>query len=91
MAKKITPEQITQMIELYSKLGTYAAVARTMGISSTTVSRYIKEAEAPKMDYDEYNGATPCELPNLLDLISYSTLTEEERESLEKWFGENKI
>ena len=45
MAVKVTNELIEQMVELYNKLGTYAAVAREIGVSASTCSKYIKMAQ----------------------------------------------
>ena len=42
MATKVTQELISKMVELYNKLGTYAAVARELGVSASTCSKYIK-------------------------------------------------
>ena len=61
MAKKITPEQVEQMELLYAELGTYSAVAREMGISAGTVSRYLKQ-KAEERTYSSYDGP-PCALP----------------------------
>lgn len=44
MATKVTNELVEQMVELYNKLGTYAAVAREIGVSASTCSKYIKTA-----------------------------------------------
>lgn len=41
-AKHITPEEIVEMIRLYKKLGTYAAVAREVGRSASSVSKYVQ-------------------------------------------------
>ena len=41
MAKKITQEIINQMLDLYEELGTYSAVAKKLGVSASTVSKYI--------------------------------------------------
>lgn len=41
-AKRVTPTEVEEMYKLYSKLGTYAAVAKQLGRSSTTVAKYIK-------------------------------------------------
>lgn len=64
MAKKVSPEQISEMLVLYSKLGTYSAVAKQMGISASTVSRYIKNAQNEKT-YISYSGPAPS-FPHVL-------------------------
>ena len=73
MAAKITESQKIQMNILYKELKTYAAVAREMGCSPTTVKKYIipdfvvpeeiKETtiqmtELPLLDFDLF-GAHP--------------------------------
>jgi len=45
-AKRITPDEIKQMILLYDKLGTYAAAARAIKRSPDSVARYIKRSKA---------------------------------------------
>ena len=40
--RRILPEEEKLMVELYSKLGTYAAVARAIGRSPNAVSAHIK-------------------------------------------------
>ena len=60
MAKKITSEIIQQMLELYEELGTYSAVAKKLGVSATTVSKYIKEQNSFKT-YSTYSGPSPME------------------------------
>lgn len=44
-AKRITPAEIEQMILLYDKLGTYAAVAREIKRSPDSVAKYIKKSK----------------------------------------------
>ena len=39
--KLVEPQDIIKMNELYKELGTYAAVARKVGFSPTTVKKYI--------------------------------------------------
>ena len=39
--RKVSKEDIIQMNELYQKLGSYAAVAREIGFSASTVSKYV--------------------------------------------------
>lgn len=41
MATKVTNEDIIRMNELYFKYKTYAAVAREVGFSASTVKKYI--------------------------------------------------
>lgn len=48
-AKRITPEEIKQMIILYQSLGTYAGVAEQMGRSASTVSRYLRGQDPATM------------------------------------------
>lgn len=48
MATKVTPEMIEQINELYVELGVKAQVARKMGISASTVSKYIMSDYVPK-------------------------------------------
>ena len=43
MAKRVQESDITRMLELYKELGTYAAVAREVGFSASTVRKYIIE------------------------------------------------
>lgn len=53
MAKKITQKQILEMNELYFKQRNYSAVARAVGVSPSTVKKYIDPnyipAEARKL------------------------------------------
>ena len=46
-APRVTPEEIVEMHRLYKKYGTFAAVAREMGRSSQSVSKYIKMRSVP--------------------------------------------
>jgi hypothetical protein len=47
MATKITTDIIKQINELYVKLGTYAAVARELGIAASTVKKYVVKDYRP--------------------------------------------
>ena len=84
---KITNEQIVKMIELYEKLGTYAAVARELGVSATTVSRYIKQNQTIKTYSLDTNvpEPTPIEYIPRDQLLSFSTMTIEEVRSETEW------
>lgn len=47
-APRVTPQEIVKMQQLYAKLGTYAAVAREIGRSADTVSRYVQMKGVPQ-------------------------------------------
>ena len=84
MARKITPEQIKQMIALYSELNSYAAVAKQLGVSAATVSRYIKQQTAEKT-YSDVITLKPIANIAKESILSFSTLTLAEEESLIAW------
>ena len=46
-ARRVTPQEILQMQQLYAKLGTYAAVGRIMGRSGSTVAKYVQMKGVP--------------------------------------------
>ena len=46
-APRITPKEIIEMQRLYRKLGTYAAVAREVGRSASSVSKYVQMKGVP--------------------------------------------
>ncbi len=41
-AKRVTPEEIVEMLKLYNMLGTYAEVGRRIGRDGSTVSKYVQ-------------------------------------------------
>ena len=47
-AKHVTPEEIVNMISLYNRLGTYEAVAKEIGRSGSTVSKYVQMRGVPQ-------------------------------------------
>lgn len=47
MAKRVTPEEIVQMHQLYVKYGNFAEVGRQLGRSGTTVAKYIRMKGTP--------------------------------------------
>ena len=47
-AKHISPAEIVEMQRLYRELGTYAAVAREMGRSASSVSKYVQMQGVPR-------------------------------------------
>ena len=87
MAKKITAEQVKEMIRLYDELGSYSAVAKRVGISAATVSSYIKEQASIKT-YSTCVAAKPISEISKKSLITFSYLTDEEKQSYNKWFKE---
>ena len=48
MAKRVTPTEIVEMQRLYRVYGTYAAVAKEMGRSSSSVSKYVQMKDIPR-------------------------------------------
>ena len=49
MAKRVTPEEIVKMHQLYARYGNYAAVGRELGRSGSTVAKYIKMKSVPEI------------------------------------------
>lgn len=49
MAKRVTPEEIVQMHQLYAKYGNFAAVGRELGRSGSTVAKYIRMRGPPEI------------------------------------------
>ena len=87
MATKITQDKIIEINRTYKRLRTYAATGRELGISPTTVKKYvIDDFEEPEVAPSIY---TPIEIPQFdyNDFISHSKtemfkLTETEIENL---------
>ena len=46
-APRITPEEIIEMPRLYRQLGTYTAVAKEIGRSPSSVSKYVQMKGVP--------------------------------------------
>lgn len=91
MAQKITKDQIEQMLTLYEQIGTYSGVAKQMGISATTVSRYVKEAKSVVEELVELpheSAVKPIEEIDFASLLTFSTLTKEEQASYNAWLKE---
>lgn len=91
MAQKITKDQIEQMLTLYEQIGTYSGVAKQMGISASTVSRYVKEANSITEDLIELpheSAAKPIEEIDFGSLFTFSELTKEEKASYNAWLKE---
>ena len=49
MSARLTPDEIIRINQLYSKYGTYAAVARELGRSASSVAKYVKLAGTPRI------------------------------------------
>jgi len=47
-ARHITPEEVIEMQRLYRVYGTYAAVAREIGRSASSVSKYVQMIGVPR-------------------------------------------
>jgi len=47
MATRVTPEEIVRIHQLYAKYGNFAAVAREVGRSGSTVAKYIRMKGTP--------------------------------------------
>lgn len=47
-APHVTPEEVVEMHRLYRELGTYAAVARKVGRSASTVSKFVQMKDVPR-------------------------------------------
>ena len=47
-ARHITPEEVIEMQRLYRVHGTYAAVAREIGRSASSVSKYVQMIGVPR-------------------------------------------
>ena len=91
MAQKITKDQIEQMLTLYEQIGTYSGVAKQMGISATTVSRYVKEAKSVVEELVELpheSAEKPIEEIDFASLLTFSILTKEEQASYNAWLKE---
>lgn len=83
---KITPDQIAQMVTLYSTLKSYAAVAKQLGVSASTVSKYVKaNQDLAKITCQSYEGPAPIENQEIT-LQNFSVLTSEELASYERIF-----
>ena len=88
MAKKITQEIINQMLSLYEELGTYSAVAKKLGVSASTVSKYIKEQNSYRT-FSTYSGPMPADNPPEKNIIiNFSSLSQQEQDSYRSFLKE---
>ena len=88
MAKRITQEQIAKMAELYEELGTYSAVAKKLGVSASSVSKYLKEQNSCK-SFNTYSGPQPSQFPpDKEKVIGFGFLSQKEKDSYDEWLKE---
>lgn len=84
MAKKITDEDIEQINELYCEIGVKSQVAKILGRSAATVSKYIipgyvpknQRVEAPPFDESKITG--PAHFNSWDEFFQSCMLTDEE-------------
>lgn len=88
---KLAQEIIEQIPVLYAELKTYTAVSKKLGISASTVSKYVKELKTfnaqtvsqNKLSFDkEIIPIEKCPLPN--DWKTFLILTEKEKIELKE-------
>lgn len=97
MATRISTEKIIEINEAYLKIGSYAGTARAVGVSPSTVKKYIKKDYVPanevkriqidtvamKERLENYNiSKEELEKPYLL------MLTDEEKEEIKEFWKE---
>lgn len=85
MATKVTPEMIEQINELYIELGVKAQVARKMGISASTVSKYIMSDYIPKAQRTTSTCISEISLPIELFMGEYGKMGNMCAMSLDEW------
>lgn len=100
MANKVTQTDITRMNELYLTLKTYAAVAREVGFSASTVSKYIvsgyKSVAERLKNRTPFTGEIKPLTPERIDAFKtlrghwglMCELTEEEKEGMKTLYDE---
>lgn len=76
MANTVKNENIIEMNELYLQLKTYAAVARKVGFSPSTVKKYIINNYVSKEENEKNKTIFKKELPLIKDI--YMPLTRAE-------------
>lgn len=73
MAGKVTQKDIERINDLYLELGTYAAVAREVGFSASTVKRYVIPGyQKVSIPID----SIPVSLPPVETIVVPASLTE---------------
>lgn len=95
MAKKVTTDDILKMNELYYKYHTYAQVAREIGFSASTVSKYVDKNWKP-IKIENLKHFTISMLPDFtadmfVGVENYGdlcVLTDQEKEEIKELWGE---
>ena len=90
---RLSQETIEKIFPLYLQLGTYTAVATKLGISASTVSKYVKlqESQVQPEEISSYSGPDPiASAKDLTVLPSFLRLTPEEFEEYENFIKELK-
>lgn len=75
-AKHISPAEVVEMQRLYRELGTYAAVARKMGRSASSVSKFVQMKDVPH--------SIRIAVENLSQKLQYETPTFSQNTKAEK-------
>lgn len=87
--KRVQPDDIIKMNELYIVIGTYAGVAREVGFSAGTVKRYIiadfvsKDKMEP-IDRIDFNIPSMSQLKYPKDWDAFLQLAKEERVNIKE-------
>lgn len=93
--KRITQEQIVEMNERFAEIGNKAQIAREMGVSPSTVARYIIEGYVPQAEREIQKVETSIgedmvadqrllEIENWGNLFAYTEEEEQEMEVLRR-------
>lgn len=92
IAKKLSSEQIQQIHTLYQQIGTYSGVAKQIGISATTVAKYVKASYTmPVINLQLPTvriAAKPIEQISIDSILTFSVNTPEEKQSYQAWLKE---
>ena len=88
-SRRVQPDDIIKMNELYLTIGTYAGVGRATGWSGSTVKRYIIPDYKPKNQQEKIQQIE-FDIPNIeslrypADWGAFLQLSEEEKEGVKK-------
>ena len=100
MATTITKEQIKQINQLYYEYHNYAKVGRELGISGTTVKKYVDPNYVPLSEVEIIRFNPETDLPkdfsteifeNIDNVGSICVLSEEEKEGIRNLWKELEV